>query len=489
MDIETKYFTEKEEDLAAAAELLEAGKTVIFPTETVYGLGANALSETAVNKIFLAKGRPSDNPLIVHIGNRDVLKDLVRNIPKGAEELMDRFWPGPLTLIFQKSELVPDAVTGGLDTVGIRMPSHPVAKRLLELSEVPVAAPSANRSGFPSPTVFSHVKDDMAGRVDAIIEGGDCQVGVESTVLDISGDVPILYRPGLVTLEELQDVLGQVKVLTKAKEGEIPKSPGLKYRHYAPSSPVEILHGSMEQVEKYVRYCCDREPVGMLVFDEFPLFDERAYRFSLGSKNDPASAAKNLFAGLRELDKKGVSLILAPEIPDTGIWRAVKNRLYRAAGERVVDLDKMKTVLFVCTGNTCRSPMAEGLLREKKLENLLVMSAGLFADGSVVSEYASNAMAERGIDVSRHRSTQITREMVDCADQILTMTQSHKMMLLSFFPDAKGKVLTIGEWSGMEEEVIDPYGGSEEEYRNCCKQLEELIERGILKNYDIDSFA
>ncbi len=488
MDVKTRYFTEKE-DLTVAAELLEDGKTVIFPTETVYGLGANALSESAVEKIFLAKGRPSDNPLIVHIGNRDMLTCLVKEIPKVAEALMDQFWPGPLTLIFQKSDLVPDAVTGGMNTVGIRMPCHPIAKRLLELSNVPVAAPSANRSGFPSPTVFSHVKDDMDGRVDAMIEGGDCQVGVESTVLDISGDVPVLYRPGFVTLEQLEEVLGEVKVLTKAKEGEVPKSPGLKYRHYAPNSPVEVLRGKIEQVETYVKMRCAREKVGMLVFDEFPMFDKRLQTVSLGSKNDPASAAKNLFAGLRELDKKDVSLILAPEIPDTGIWRAVRNRLYRAAGERVVDLDKQKTVLFVCTGNTCRSPMAEGLLKDKEIKNIFTMSAGLCADGSRVSENARTVMKEHGIDISGHCSTQISGELVNGADLILAMTQSHKIMLLAVYPDAKEKIFTIGEWAGVEEDVQDPYGGTVEEYRNCCMQLEELIERGIRKNYDIDSFA
>ncbi len=486
MDIKTKYLTEQENDLALAADFLAQGKTVIFPTETVYGLGANALSASAVEKIFHAKGRPSDNPLIVHIGTREALDSLVKEVPKQAEELMNRFWPGPLTLIFQKADLVPTTVTGGLNTVAIRMPSHPVAKRLLELCDVPVAAPSANRSGFPSPTFFSHVKEDMDGRVDAMIAGGDCQVGVESTVLDISGEKPILYRPGLVTLEQLEEVLGEVQVLTKAKEGEVPKSPGLKYRHYAPNAQVEVLHGTIGQIEAYVSSCCKREKTGMLVFDEFSSFDSRVKTVSLGSKNDPSAAARNLFAGLRKLDKMGVSLILAPEIPDTGVWRAVRNRLYRAAGEKIIDLDKQKNILFVCTGNTCRSPMAEALFSKKEIKNVTVTSAGLCADGSPASFQACAVMEELGIDLSQHRSRQITDELVNHAEQILTMTQNHRQMLLAAFPFAAEKISTLGNWAGTHEDVQDPYGCSVEVYRRCCEQLNDLIERGIRNTYDID---
>ncbi len=483
MKKKTLYLTEQEEDLKVAAEILRQGGTVIFPTETVYGLGGNAWDFQAAEKIFTAKGRPSDNPLIVHIAEEAMLLELVQEIPEKAQILMEKFWPGPLTLIFQKSQRVPKEVTGGLDTVAVRMPAHPVAKKLLEIAKIPVAAPSANRSGFPSPTNFSHVKADMDGRVDAIVQGADCAVGVESTVLDLSGITPILYRPGAVTLEQIEESVGKVEVITKAKKDETPKSPGLKYRHYAPKARVEILHGNLDQVEEYVKKSCDKEKTGMLVFDEFPMFDERLVRFSLGSKNDADSAAHQLFAGLRSLDEQGVSLILAPEIPDRGVWNAVKNRLYRAAGETLVDLDKKATkILFVCTGNTCRSPMAEGLLSAKITSRENVSSAGIFADGTSVSQNSVLVMQEKNIDISSHISRQVTKEMIDEFDLVLTMTASHKQMLQAAFPKEKGKILTLGEWAGETEDVKDPYGGSIEDYRECMKQIARFVEKGCRNN-------
>lgn len=308
-------------DVAKAAEILRGGGTVAFPTETVYGLGANALDENAVKRIFKAKGRPSDNPLIVHIASADSVSELAAEIPEKARILMDKFWSGPLTIILKRKSCVPDVVTAGLDTVGIRMPSEPLARELIRLSGVPVAAPSANISGKPSPTTAAHVIDDMNGRADAILCGGNCGVGVESTVVDMSGEVPTILRPGGITAGQIEAVIGEVRSGRGLSESEAPKSPGMKYRHYAPSAKV-VIFSDMSEVRG--------DNIGVMAFDRDAGNFGGAAVFKLGST--PEDAAQRLFRGLRELDKLGVDTIYAPEIPSGDEWRAVKNRLYKAAG-------------------------------------------------------------------------------------------------------------------------------------------------------------
>jgi len=243
-------------ELLEAAEILRSGGLVAFPTETVYGLGANALDEAAAKKIYAAKGRPSDNPLIAHISSMEELPALVREIPEAGRKLAEKYWPGPLTMIFPKKDVVPYGTTGGLDTVAVRMPSDPVANRLIKLAGIPVAAPSANTSGRPSPTRAEHVIEDMDGKIEMILDGGQVGIGVESTIVDVSGPVPTLLRPGAVTLEMLRETLGQVEVdpaiLGPVKGDVKPKAPGMKYRHYAPKADMVLVEGAMEDVVDYI---------------------------------------------------------------------------------------------------------------------------------------------------------------------------------------------------------------------------------------------
>lgn len=492
--MDTKLLTTAEDDLKIAADILKNGGNVIIPTETVYGLGADAMNPTAVKNIFKAKGRPADNPLIVHIASFDMLDKIAENIPDSAKALSAKFWPGPLTVILNKCKNVPYETTGGLDTVAIRMPRCEATKRVIELSGVAVAAPSANLSGKPSPTTFRHCVDDMMGRVDAIVDGGDCEIGVESTVIDLSGDKPILLRPGGITYEQLKEVLGEVEIVTSVKDGEKPKSPGLKYKHYSPEAEVIILSGSAGDVVSYVEKQAKTEKTGVLVFDEFPKFNG-AVSISLGSVKNPKNAAHRLFTALRDMDKAGVSKVYAPEIGTKGEWRAVRNRLYRAAGGRILSLsdndserrnnrgaDK-KYVLFVCTGNTCRSPMASAMFNDIcKKKNIAAVSdsAGIFADGSAASDNAAAAMREIGLDISGQASKRLTAEMIDSADLVLTMSQGHKSAIKSAFGGGE-KVKTLCEYAGEDGDVSDPFGGSIDEYRRCRDMLKGLVSKAAEK--------
>lgn len=473
--METKVFSASAADLAMAAELLKSGKRVIFPTETVYGLGANALDPQAVKSIFEAKGRPSDNPLIVHISDISQVLEIAEEFPEKARLLTEKFWPGPLTIILKRKSCIPNEVTAGLDTVGIRMPSNSIARELLTLCEVPVAAPSANISGRPSPTDANYVKEDMMGRVEGIIDGGNCSVGVESTVIDMTGDIPTILRPGGVTAEEISEVLGEVLGgREKAEDGETPKAPGMKYTHYAPLAPVRILKGSIDDIERFL----SRRTLkcGILTFDEFNLNTD-AVKISLGSIKDPRECARRLFRALRDMDKHGVKEIYAPEIGTNGLWAAVKNRLYKAAGGEIIDA-KGKEIVFVCTGNTCRSPMAEGIFNSLPYKGYYASSAGIFAQSDEkASKNSVLALSEMGINIKTHYARQLTPEIVENAYKIITLTTGHKAAVLSLGNNLQDKVITLGEAAGESRDISDPFGGDITIYRACRDEILDLVKK------------
>ena len=338
--METKRLSQQ--DIQTAADLLRAGGLVGIPTETVYGLGANGLDPAAVGRIFQAKGRPQDNPLILHIPGADWLERYCRDIPAAAYELARRFWPGPLTMVLRRRDNVPDQVTAGLDTVGMRCPAHPLCRAVIQAADVPVAAPSGNTSGRPSPTTAAHMLEDMDGRIDAILDGGPCSVGVESTIVDLTCTPPRLLRPGGITLEQLRAALGEVAVdpaVTRLRgAGERPRAPGMKYRHYAPKAPVTVVTGEPERSAAYIAAHAGPGD-GVICFEEFlPMYAGGARPvMSLGPAGDKGEQARRVFDALRAFDHTAVSAIWA-QCPDRGgIGLAVTNRLNKAAGFHIVE--------------------------------------------------------------------------------------------------------------------------------------------------------
>ena len=351
IDMETKVIkvnpiNPEEELIKEAAELIKDGKLVAFPTETVYGLGANGLDGEASSRIFTAKGRPQDNPLILHISSLEELKPLVKSIPKEAEIIAERFWPGPITMIFERSSLISDVITAGLDTVAIRMPKHPVASALIKASGVPIAAPSANTSGRPSPTQAEHVIEDLYGKIDMIIDGGATGVGLESTVLDLTSDRPTILRPGGVTLEDLRPIIPDVTLdLSIIKDGEniIPKSPGQKYRHYAPKADMIVYCGDVEDIVKAINKKAKElvengKKVGIMATDETKDKYQEGMVISVGNRRDKRTIAHNLFNILRKFDEKKVNVILAEGVEFQGIGIAIMNRMKKASGGNIIDV-------------------------------------------------------------------------------------------------------------------------------------------------------
>lgn len=331
------------EELKKHAKLLKEGKTVIFPTETVYGLGANALDEDAVKKIYEAKGRPSDNPLIVHIYEKKEVYDLAKSISEKSEIVMDKFWPGPITIILNKKEIIPYRTSGGLETVAIRMPSHPIARKIIKYAGIPIAAPSANISGRPSPTKANHVYEEMNGRVNGIVLGGDSSFGLESTVLDMTGNTPMILRPGSITKEDLESVIGEVVMdpsLEKKEDNKKAKAPGMKYTHYSPDAEVYIVSGNEENIENKINELVKINlekglKTGVMCLEKNKdKYDGEV--ISLGKNLDEVGS--NLFDVLREMDKRNIDIVYSEEFPKVGVGEAIMNRLLKSAGYKIIQV-------------------------------------------------------------------------------------------------------------------------------------------------------
>lgn len=341
--METKIYkinSPDDEKLGEVSDILKQGGIVAIPTETVYGLAGNALSDESAEKIFKAKGRPSDNPFIVHISEISEWDSLVESIPEPARELAEKFWPGPLTIILPKSDKIPLTVSGGLSTVGVRMPKNEIARAIIRKCGFPLAAPSANTSGKPSPTKAEHVEDDLAGRIDAIVDGGECDVGVESTVISLAVSPPRLFRPGGITTEMLTEVLGEFQiddaVFEKLADGSEAPSPGMKYKHYSPTAKVTLVKGSFASFKKFA---CENKSEDTYCL----LFEGEEKEINLpsvvyGKKDDPASQAKHIFDSLRKLDKLGAKTVFARFPQSDGVGLAVFNRLIRASGFNMIEV-------------------------------------------------------------------------------------------------------------------------------------------------------
>lgn len=334
------------EVIRQAGDIIKAGGLVAFPTETVYGLGGDAMNPASSKKIYAAKGRPSDNPLIVHIYRIEDLTPIVKEIPESAAKLAEAFWPGPLTLIFNKSDMVPYETTGGLNTVAVRMPVHPVAKAFIEAAGGYVAAPSANRSGRPSPTSAKYVAEDMAGRIEMILDSGDVEIGLESTIVDMTVEEPMILRPGYITREMLEEVLqsvGEDKTLMTADSGQAPKAPGMKYRHYAPKGDLTIVDGEESRVVEYInaqvcRLQKEGYKTGVIGTDSTIVRYRGDVCKSAGDRKDETTVARELYRILREFDDEGVTVIFSESFDTAGIGQAIMNRLLKAAGHKILHL-------------------------------------------------------------------------------------------------------------------------------------------------------
>lgn len=486
-----------EKIIEQAGAILRAGGLVTFPTETVYGLGANALDEQAALKTYAAKGRPSDNPLIVHIARIEDLEGIVKEVPENARRLARRFWPGPLTMIFDKNERVPLGTTGGHDTVAVRMPDDEIARRVILAGGGYISAPSANTSGRPSPTSAQHVAEDLDGKIEMIIDGGNVEIGVESTILDMTVVPPMILRPGAITAQMLSEVVGAVAIdetLITENSDKAPKAPGMKYRHYAPKAEMVIVHGKPEETVKAIKQLAFAQKnagkkVGIIATNESASSYTTGIIKSIGSRENEKTVARNLYRILREFDSEDVDYIYSEAFSEDGIGTAVMNRLGKAAGhkvieaEKITELQKYRKIVFLSESGNCRAPIAAELLRRQTLrQEYEILARGmvvLFSEP--MNPRAAELLKKEGIDTPDFETKGLEAEVLEADTLILTMTDAMKQKIKNEHAGFEN-IYTFCEFVGESEEIPNIYGQSQERYeemfaciQNYSHKLSEIL--------------
>lgn len=483
----------EEQPLLFATEIIRRGGLVAFPTETVYGLGGNALDPDASARIYEAKGRPSDNPLIVHIAKFKDLRTIVREIPEKAGILAKRFWPGPLTMIFNKAEIVPYSTTGGLETVAVRIPDHNAALAFIEAAGGFIAAPSANVSGRPSPTVAEHVLEDLNGAIDLILDGGSVGIGLESTIVDLTVEPPMILRPGYITQEMLQEAIGEVVMdsgLSEREESqERPKAPGMRYRHYAPRAELSIVEGEpdrvIERINKIAKEDMDNgQRVGVIATEETKDLYCASVIKSIGSRADEEMIARRLYGILRKFDELEVDAIYSEAFETPRMGQAIMNRLLKAAGYQVIYAPgrhwkrSYRKLLFVCNGGTCRSPMAKAIFESMEIKQPLLVEARGFVSlfPEPLNQKTEAILAANGLKLDGYSSEELKKEEITEDTLILTMDESLRKKVCEKFPEHT-ETYNYMEFVGLDGDVYNPYGDSLADYGACYTQLKETAER------------
>lgn len=480
------------EVILEAGEVLKNGGLVAFPTETVYGLGANALDEEAAKKTYAAKGRPSDNPLIVHIADLQALDEITENVPPETEELAFHFWPGPLTMIFEKSDIVPLGTTGGLGTVAVRMPSDLIARELILAAGGYVSAPSANTSGRPSPTTAQHVAEDLDGKIEMILDGGSVDIGLESTILDMTVTPPMILRPGAITADMLEEVIGTVSVdetILGSESTQAPKAPGMKYRHYAPKARLMIVEGTLREEVFAIRqlaYEAHRQgrKAGIIATNETMPFYTYGLIKNIGSRDNEKTIARNLYAVLREFDEEDVAEIFSESFAAQGIGKAIMNRLEKAAGHvllpagAIARQQQYRRIIFLSNTDTSRGPMAAELLRSQDLEQEYnIDSRGLVVLFPEPANQKAEAIMKSGqMTLEGHSSIPLSEKDLQEDTLVLTMDESQKWKVVSEYENIKN-VYTLNEFTEDSTEVPNPYGQPLTAYGECYEIISMLIKK------------